>query len=75
MCSRAKNKLMVRIKLLDFSPEFDSVVDLSCFKDNPLKNGGFNVKIKMILYAFAIQWFLTEKSTLKIFPIVNIARC
>lgn len=48
MCPRGKNKLMERIKLLDFSPEFDSVVDLSCIKDNSLKNGEFNVKIKII---------------------------
>lgn len=45
----------MRIKLLDFSPEFDSVVDLSCIKDNPLKNVVFNVKNKYYLCGFEIK--------------------
>lgn len=70
MCPRGKNKLMGRINLLDFSPEFDSAVDLSCIKDSPMKNGGFNVKNKDCLCAFATKWFLTEKVKYK-----NIFHC
>lgn len=47
-----------KILLPDPSPEFGSVVHLSCTNDNPLQNVGFNVKI----CAFAIKWFLTEQN-------------
>lgn len=57
MCSRGENELVVRIKLLNFSPEFDSVVDLPCIKDNPLKNVGFNVKIKIIYVLLQLSGF------------------
>lgn len=65
----------MRIKLLDFSPESDSVVDLLCIKDNPLKNVGFNAKTKIIHVHLQLNGFWLQKLTLKIFSIVNIARC
>lgn len=70
MCPRGKNELVVRIKLLDFSPESDSVVDLLCIKENPLKNVGFNTKIKIIHMHLQLNGFWLKKFNSK-----NIFHC
>lgn len=57
MCPRGRNELAVRIKPLDFSPEFGSVVDLPCIKDSPLKNVGFNVKLGIIYVHLQLNGF------------------
>lgn len=57
MCPRGKNELVVRIKLLDFSPESDSVVDLLCIRDNPLKNVGCNAKSRIVYVHLKLNGF------------------
>lgn len=46
-----------KILLPDPSPEFGSVVNLSCANDNLLQNVGFNVKMKIISVHLQLNGF------------------
>lgn len=57
-----------KIELPDPSPEFDSVVNLSCTNDSPLQNFGFNVNIKIIYVHLQLNGFwLNRVNSKKIF--------
>lgn len=58
MCPRGKSQSGEdKKKLLDPSPEFGSVVNLSCTNDNPLQNVCVNVKRKIIYVHLQLNGF------------------